>query len=137
MIFKLWFRSARKSKTMQMTLPVSVEDVYHGKTVEGTFLKQTACEKCKGTGAESPKFLNSCSRCGGNGFTLFEGVNQFGQRFVNENTCTLCQGWGKHVTKSCPVCNGKKVVSKFEKVKIKIPHGLPDGNVLKITNFGD
>ena len=80
---KLTDKNARKSKSMQMTLPVSVEDVYHGKTVEGTFLKQTACEKCKGTGAESPKFLNSCPRCGGNGFTLFEGVNPYGQKFVN------------------------------------------------------
>jgi DnaJ-class molecular chaperone len=66
-----------------MTLPVSVEDVFAGKTVEGTFLRQTACDKCKGTGADSPKSLISCPRCGGNGFNIVEGVNPYGQRFVN------------------------------------------------------
>lgn len=66
-----------------------------------------------------------------------EGVNPYGQKFVNENTCQLCQGWGKQVAKACPSCGGKKIVSKIEKVKIKIPKGLPDGNIIRVPNFGD
>jgi len=68
---------------------------------------------------------------------LNEGVHPYGQKFVNENTCPVCQGSGKQVTKSCAVCSGKKVTTKLEKVKIKIPEGLPDGNIIKIPNFGD
>jgi DnaJ-class molecular chaperone len=41
------------------------------------------------------------------------------------------------VTKSCPSCGGKKIVTKIEKVKIKIPKGLPDGNIVRVANFGD
>lgn len=49
----------------------------------------------------------------------------------------MCQGSGKQVTKLCPTCNGRKIISKEQKVQIKIPKGLPDGNVIKIPNFGD
>lgn len=68
---------------------------------------------------------------------MVEGVNQFGQKFGNENTCTVCQGWGKQVTKPCPECNGRKTNLVPEKVNIKIPQGLPDGNIIRINNFGD
>jgi DnaJ-class molecular chaperone len=90
-----------------------VEDIYHGKVVEASFQKQTACKKCHGTGAESPKSLNVCSKCGGNGFSIVEGMNYFGQKFVNENTCQACQGWGKQISKPCPVCGGKKIVTRI------------------------
>jgi DnaJ-class molecular chaperone len=66
-----------------MSLPVSTEDVYAGKVVEASFNKLTACKKCQGTGAESPKSLYVCSKCGGNGFSIAEGVNYFGQKYVN------------------------------------------------------
>jgi DnaJ-class molecular chaperone len=40
-------------------------------------------------------------------------MNYFGQKFVNENTCQACQGWGKQISKPCPVCGGKKIVTKM------------------------
>jgi molecular chaperone DnaJ len=68
---------------------------------------------------------------------VVEGTNYFGQKFANENTCQVCQGSGKQVTKVCPICGGKKIITQIEKVKITIPKGLPDGNVLKVRNFWD
>ena len=95
-----------------MTLPVSVEDVYLGKTVEAKFVRQAACDKCRGTGADTPKSLKPCTQCRGEGFTIQDHFNHYGQKFVGENTCQACQGWGKQITKNCPVCNGKKIVEK-------------------------
>ena len=78
-----------------MTLPVSVEDVYNGKTIETNYLKDVACDHCRGTGAESPKFLKTCSKCAGSGFSIREMVNNWGQKVVMENVCPGCFGWGK------------------------------------------
>ena len=122
---------------MKITLPVSVEDVYLGRTVEAQYLKKTACTHCKGTGADTPKSLKTCSKCGGDAFSIQQAMNMYGQNIIAEATCPVCQGWGKQVVKVCPHCHGSKLASKLENVKNKIPAGLPDGNVIKIPNFGD
>ena len=61
-------RDVRKGKLFQLTLPVSVEDVYRGKTIKTQYLKDVACDHCRGTGADNAKSLKSCPKCGGNGF---------------------------------------------------------------------
>lgn len=61
-------RDVRKGKVFQLTLPVSVEDVYTGKTIKTKYLKDVACDHCRGTGADNAKSLKSCPKCGGNGF---------------------------------------------------------------------
>ena len=63
-----------------MILPVSVEDVYNGKTIKTTYLKDVACEHCRGTAADSAKSLKSCPKCGGNGFSVRESINGWGQK---------------------------------------------------------
>lgn len=61
----------------------------------------------------------------------------YGQKVIAEATCQSCRGTGKRITKNCPHCNGQRVIESLQTVEVKIPKGLPDGNIIKIRNFGD
>lgn len=74
------FRDSRKGKLFKLTLPVSVEDVYQGKTIKANFIKNVACDQCRGTAADNAKSLKSCPKCGGNGFSVREAMTAWGQK---------------------------------------------------------
>lgn len=106
-------KDQRKSPSFKLTIPVSIADIYRGTTVKGKFPKQTACPKCHGTGAKSPKDIKPCSTCGGKGFSLVDQQNFYGQRIQVESYCPVCRGIGKIVTKTCDVCKGSKLITKM------------------------
>lgn len=130
-------KDERKSPSFKLTIPVSIVDIYRGTTVKGKFPKQTACPKCQGTGAKSPKDIKPCGTCGGKGFSLVDQQNFYGQRIQIESYCPVCRGTGKTVTKTCDSCKGTKLVTNMETVEIPIPKGLPNGNKITIRNLGD
>ncbi len=130
-------RDERKSPSFKLTVPVSIEDIYHGSVIKAKFPKQTACPVCQGTGAKTPKDLKPCSACAGKGFSLREEQNFYGQRFPAETICPVCRGSGKAVTKSCDSCKGTKLINKMETIEIPIPKGLPNGNKITLRNQGE
>lgn len=74
-----------------------------------------------GTGADSSKSIKPCASCGGKGFSVVQGRNQYGQPTKFEGLCPHCQGTGKLVTKNCPVCNGHKIHDTLKVIDVKIP----------------
>jgi len=88
------------------------------------------CDSCKGTGAEAGSTPEKCTLCNGNGKI---GKKQGFMQILS--TCPSCRGQGTIILNKCQECiSGHKV--KTEKIKINIPIGIEDGNVIRIFGKG-
>lgn len=55
---------------MQLTLEVSLADMYTGRTVEFNLPRRFICTKCGGSGANSPSDIHKCGTCHGQGVVI-------------------------------------------------------------------
>lgn len=97
--------------------------------------KNTSCEVCDGTGAEN-KVFRKCSKCNGQGRIKINQRTPFGM-ISQVGRCDNCNGEGQIPEKECPHCDGKGVFENREKVKIKIPKGIDNGQTLRIPGGGN
>jgi len=97
--------------------------------------RNVQCKKCKGSGSEDGKF-EKCERCGGSG--KLEANQQTPWGLIRQKVkCPSCNGVGKKAKNECNSCNGSGVQSSKEKVKIKIPAGIDNGQTLRVMREGD
>ena len=57
----------RKGKDEEQSYPVSLEDLYNGKTVKFASTKNVICTHCKGSGGKTKAKPKQCSSCRGQG----------------------------------------------------------------------
>lgn len=97
-----------------------------------TYFKNNPCASCKGNGGEQ----KTCTNCGGSGAH----IKTFGTGFLVQQVrtvCDSCGGKGFTLVDKCYYCDGRGVKSEANEVKIKLPHGVDDGQYLKLQNHGD
>ncbi len=93
------------------------------------------CEHCTGTGAKHGTAYETCVECKGTGRVRYTQDTIFG-RVVNEGVCKTCNGSGKKIKEKCDECNGKGVTKVSKEIKIKIPAGIDNGQVITMRNNG-
>ncbi len=120
-----------------VNIPVSLRDIYLGKSVDTLVKTQTICSHCRGSGAFSDEHMNTCTTCKGNGIVIKE--HSIGPGFVQrmQTTCTSCGGKGKTISKKCPICAGKKTERGSNSIDINIEKGMADGTTIDFPNAWD
>lgn len=103
------------------------------KTIKVTKLEK--CDSCKGTGAKNGKEYETCPDCHGSGQARYTQNTIFGQ-MVNVGPCKRCNATGKIVKTKCPDCNGKGNSKVQQEIKIKIPAGIDNGQVITMRGKG-
>jgi len=128
-------RRQRKGEDLQYDLIISFEEAVSGAEKELDFKKDVNCSKCSGTGAKGEE-VKKCSECDGEGRinvgrrTVFGIVNQVA-------LCEECQGKGEIPNVKCSECSGNGVVKERVVVKVNIPAGVDNGNILIVSGKGD
>jgi molecular chaperone DnaJ len=128
------FYTSRKravpDKIIEMT--IGSVDSYLGGDRVITYNREIQCVDCKGNGGDKV----TCHVCNGQGFHIHKlGGSMFNQ--IVKQPCNNCKGSGQVYTKVCDTCNGKTTKTATESVKIKLPHGIDDGQFLKLQGKGD
>jgi len=100
------------------------------KTIE--FTRQDRCPDCHGSGAAPGSQPSRCPLCGGSGQ-----VAKGGGFFQMVSTCPQCQGTGHVISKPCPTCKGSGRVPKKRTVTIRIPHGVHEGQAIRVAGEGE
>ena len=120
---------------LRYDLEITLEDAFYGieKTIK--IPVHEVCKKCNGEGAEE-KYLKQCNKCDGSGKLKVERRHGFTQ-FVTITTCDKCHGRGKIASKHCNVCNGSGETEKIQKINIKIPSGVNEGQYLRLDGRGE
>ncbi|KKR27525.1 MAG: hypothetical protein UT60_C0046G0009 [candidate division CPR2 bacterium GW2011_GWD2_39_7] len=57
--------------------------------------------------------------------------------FAQTVVCSDCRGQGKVPEKKCTKCNGHGRTKKLRNLKIKVPAGVQDGSVIRVTGEGE
>ncbi len=119
---------------LETSVEIELLDVLNGKDVEVAFTRRDVCGSCEGSGAKSGTKPIKCPTCGGGGQVAQQGL---GGMFRMVTTCPNCRGRGQVITEFCPECRGHGRVPKKRKLNVKIPAGISDGQVIRVSGEGE
>jgi molecular chaperone DnaJ len=129
-------RGPGRGHDLKYELEISLDEAFNGAQKEILVPKHDVCEKCKGTGAESPSDIKVCSYCKGSGYVRSTRRTPFGV-FTTTSECPKCHGTGKVIKRYCSLCDGTGKVFKNKKINISIPEGIEEGMQLRISGEGE
>lgn len=126
----------RQGADLQYTMTLSFEEAVFGTETTIEIPQDETCETCKGSGAKPGTTPETCSHCHGTGQLNVEQNTPFG-KIVNRRVCQHCSGTGKIIKQKCSTCHGKGTVKKRNKIQIKVPAGVDDGQQLRVPGKGE
>ena len=124
----------RKGENIMARLELTFEEAAFGCEKEVSTPRIENCPNCSGSGS-ADGVIETCSNCRGTGrVTVMQ--NMMGMRMQTQTTCPHCSGRGKIVKNPCTTCKGKGKVRKTNKVKVKIPAGIDEGQSVRVRGEG-
>ncbi len=127
---------ATRGHDIQVNVQVPFMDSIFGTEKEIRFEKIGVCKRCSGTRAEPGSDTKTCSTCHGQGTVTQMQRTMFGQ-IQMQTACPECQGEGKIITKPCTQCRGRGLEEEKVVMTIKIPAGISDGEMIRLTGAGE
>ncbi|MEE0023500.1 molecular chaperone DnaJ [Ruminococcus sp.] len=94
------------------------------------------CDQCSGTGADANTKTSSCTECHGQGSVRVNQRTPFGV-ISTTKVCPRCGGKGKIVTNPCSKCRGSGRQRVTTDIELKIPAGIDNGQILRVSGQGD
>ncbi|MEH7236079.1 molecular chaperone DnaJ [Bacillus sp. JJ1562] len=126
----------RQGADLQYTMTLKFEEAVFGKETDIEIPREEECQTCHGSGAKPGTKPETCSHCSGSGQVNVEQNTAFG-RIVNRRVCHHCSGTGKFIKDKCSTCSGSGKVKKRNKIHVKIPAGIDDGQQLRVAGQGE
>lgn len=126
----------RKAQDIQVAVEIDFSEAYHGVERQIELYKHVACDTCHGSGAEPGSQISDCPTCKGTGQVKRVQNTIFGSMQV-ASVCDTCHGTGQKITKPCHRCSGQGIRKDNEKISIKIPAGIDNGQTLKFAGKGE
>lgn len=118
---------------VDITLPF--KEAVFGAEKEVSFQRAVHCAVCDGTGSAEEDGKKTCPTCHGTGQVQYTQDSMFG-RFVRQETCPTCKGTGEVIENPCDTCHGEGMEIKRKKIRIKVPKGVDNGDVLPLRGEG-
>lgn len=127
---------AKRGRDISIDVELSFEESIFG--VERVFLlnKVSVCKVCGGNGAKHGSDMVECKHCNGKGKIREVKRSIFGSIEVSRS-CDICGGSGKTPKEKCGGCDGFGVIKREEEIKIKIPAGIDDGEMIRLSGAGE
>lgn len=129
-------KDLRRGRDIEVAIEISLEDVLRGKEKTITIEKYITCSRCQGKGAEPGTKTNECFSCRGTG-QVHQIKKTFFGSFTHYTVCPECGGEGYRPEKPCNVCNGEGRIKGLEEIKIWIPAGVDNNQIIKVPARGD
>lgn len=128
-------RQAR-GRDISIDIELSFEDAVFGIERSILITKNSTCDVCKGTGGKPGTDEIACTTCNGQG-RVREARNTFMGQVQTVRECSVCHGKGKVPKEQCGTCAGDGVVRKEEEIKVRIPSGIENGEMIRMTGRGE
>ncbi len=125
-----------RGRDISIDLEIPFKDAVFGTTRTVLLAKVSTCSLCKGSGAKTGTELETCKTCNGSG-RVHETRNSILGQFTSVRACTNCDGSGKIPKEKCTECKGHGVHRKEEEIKISIPAGIDNGEMIRLPQQGE
>lgn len=127
---------AKRGRDISIDIEIPFEESVFGADRVFLLNKVSFCETCGGSGAKKGTEMETCKTCNGKGKIREVKRSIFGSIEVSR-LCDACAGEGKTPKEKCHICGGLGVLKKEEEIKIKIPAGIDDGEMMRMTGAGE
>lgn len=129
-------RKQARGRDISIDMELSFKDAVFGVTREVLLTKNSTCSQCKGSGAKEGTEMKTCESCNGNG-KVREVRQSIMGNFQTVRECQTCHGTGKVPKEKCAKCNGAGVSRQQEEIKIEVPAGIQNGEMIRMTGRGE
>lgn len=126
----------KRGRDISIDINLSFKDAIFGVTRKVLITKNSACTDCEGTGGKPGTEMTSCTTCNGQG-RVRETRQSIMGTFQTVKVCDSCNGSGKVPKEKCGHCAGVGVRRQEEEIEIKIPAGIQNGEVVRMTARGE
>ena len=128
-------RPARgRDVSIEINLPF--KDAVFGTTRKILITKNSLCTECTGSGAKKGSEVVSCTTCAGHG-KIRESRQSIMGNFTTVRECNICLGKGQVPKERCPHCAGSGVRRAQEEIEVRVPAGIENGEVIRMTGRGE
>jgi len=127
---------ARRGRDISIDIELSFSEAVFGAERTVLIAKVGECETCSGTGAKPGSAMRTCSACNGKG-EVRETRNSLFGTFSTRMPCPRCHGKGQIPETPCESCRGEGVLRKQEEVRIAVPAGVSDGEMIRMPGRGE
>lgn len=124
----------RRGENVGARLDLTFEEAAFGVEKEITVQRIENCAACKGTGS-ADGVMETCVNCHGSG-QVRTTQNFMGMAVQSTATCPTCGGKGKIIKNPCTTCRGKGKVRRNQKIKVKVPAGIDQGQAIRVAGEG-
>lgn len=123
-------------RDMQVGLALTLEEIATGVEKEISYDRLGTCETCEGTGCAEGGEVVTCSRCGGTGYVTSVQRTMLGT-MQSRGPCPECGGTGTTISNPCPDCEGQGRAPMRQKLRIKVPKGIREGQQIRMAGRGE
>jgi len=129
-------RRQRRGRDISIDVEITFKESVMGSKRSVLITKIGTCEVCSGTGAKPGTAMEVCATCAGAGQIRETRSSPFGS-FTSVRACPTCDGVGKVPKEKCANCGGHGILRKEEEVKLDIPKGMDDGEMIRMPGRGE
>lgn len=116
-------------------IELTLAEVVTGAKREVVFEAVSACEHCRGNGAEPGTPIRPCETCGGAGRVQQVSRTAFGQ-LVQTAACPTCEGAGRVAEQPCRRCDGSGRETRERTWEVEVPPGIESGQRIRVGGAG-
>lgn len=129
-------RKQSRGRDISIEINLNFSESIFGVSRKVLLTKNSTCTHCKGTGAKEGTAMTTCGTCNGNG-KIHETKQTFMGAVSTVRECSTCNGTGKVPKEKCGYCAGAGVLRGQEEIEIKVPAGIQNGEVIRMTGRGE
>ena len=129
-------KDTRKGNNLEVVIELDLDSILQNQEKEIRINKYATCSRCQGNGAEPGTKVKECFTCRGTGRVQEIRKTILGT-FSQYTVCPECQGEGFKPEKPCNVCHGEGRIKQEEKIKINIPAGVDNNQIIKVKGKGE
>ncbi len=126
----------QRGESLRTRLTITFEEAAFGCEKEVSLDRVEQCGACHGTGAAAGSEPVTCSNCGGTGQVQQRRQTPMGV-FATSGPCPKCGGRGKIIGNPCKSCGGTGQTRQKKTLKINIPAGIDNGQIISLRGQGN
>lgn len=126
----------RRGHDISIDIELSFKESIFGTARTVRMSKNAVCTDCNGTGGKPEAGMITCTVCNGQG-KLRETRRSVLGSFTTVRECSECLGRGQVPKEKCRSCAGIGVRRAETDIAIKVPPGIENGEVIRMTGQGE